>query len=180
MNNTDVYQIVGYKNTGKTSLICRLIHLYAGQGKRIAVIKHDGHSFEADPQGSDTRRLREAGASWSAITSNDRTAIVKETNSSLRELINEAPIHDLLLVEGFKQELFPKIVLIRSEEDETLACSLHRVTAVAVWPGYGKDLLEMRLPAGVMVYELDETSAIAEHIMANKTNDCSRGLAGFS
>ncbi|MFX3634697.1 MAG: molybdopterin-guanine dinucleotide biosynthesis protein B [Candidatus Pristimantibacillus sp.] len=165
MNNSDVYQIVGYKNSGKTSLICRLIHLYTEQGKQVAVIKHDGHSFEADPQGSDTHRLRDAGAAWSAITSNERTAIVMETAASIGDLINEAPLHDLLLVEGFKQERYPKLVLIRDEKDEALACRLHSVTAVAVWPNYIKILDPMKLPAGTAIFEIDDTLAIAEHIM---------------
>lgn len=157
-----VYQITGYKNTGKTTLMCRLIDYLATRGMEVATIKHDGHRFEADPAHTDTARHRASGAVWSAITSAERTAIVKERPSALRELIEEAPANAFVLVEGFKTEALPKLVIVRRAEDERLLGELKGITAVAVWPGYR--LQEQRIPAGAEQFEIDDVQGIGDHI----------------
>lgn len=51
-----VFAISGYKNSGKTTLICRLIPELKRRGYRVAVIKHDGHDFVGDVPGTDSFR----------------------------------------------------------------------------------------------------------------------------
>ncbi|NIK67481.1 molybdopterin-guanine dinucleotide biosynthesis protein B [Paenibacillus sp. BK720] len=157
-----VYQITGFKNTGKTTLICRLIDYLVSRGVMVATIKHDGHLFEAEPAHTDTARHRSSGAVWSAITSADRTAIVKEKPSALVELIGEAPAEAFILVEGFKAERFPKLVIVRKAEDERLLGELNGITAVAVWPGY--TLQQDAIPAGAKRFEIDDVHGIGDHI----------------
>ncbi|ANF97172.1 molybdopterin-guanine dinucleotide biosynthesis protein B [Paenibacillus bovis] len=117
-----VIQIVGYKNSGKTTLITELLRLWAADGKRVAVIKHDAHQFQMDHPGTDTFAHTEAGAAAVAITSPTRTAIIREQPSTLQQIIAElaaqsADSYDLILVEGFKQEPYPKAALIAREAD---------------------------------------------------------------
>ncbi|WP_201003804.1 molybdopterin-guanine dinucleotide biosynthesis protein B [Paenibacillus glycanilyticus] len=157
-----VYQITGYKNTGKTTLVCRLIDYLVSRGVPVATIKHDGHSFEAEPAHTDTARHRSSGAVWSAITSADRTAIVKEKPSALLELIGEAPAEAFILVEGFKAERLPKLVIVRRAEDERLLGELKGITAVAVWPGY--HLRKDAVPAEAELFEIDDVQGIGDHI----------------
>lgn len=115
-----IIQIVGYKNSGKTTLIARLVAMLHALNLRVAVIKHDVHGFEVDREGTDTYRHRQAGASAVAIVSPWRTAIVEERETPLADLIGHFQAYDLIIVEGFKREPYPKIVLIRSAEDEHL------------------------------------------------------------
>lgn len=157
-----VYQIAGFKKTGKTTLMCRLIDYLASRGVRVATIKHDGHEFEAEPAHTDTARHRSSGAVWSAITSAARTAIVKEEPSGLRGLIGEAPADAFVLVEGFKMELYPKLVIVRGAEDERMLDELKGITAVAVWPGY--KLQDDVIPAGAERFEIDDVQGIGDHI----------------
>src|SRR5690554_1249424 len=112
--NKLIYQIVGYKNSGKTTLICKLIEWFTANEFRVGTIKHDAHNFNMDTSGTDTYRHREAGAQIIAITSDYRTAIVQESPASLDQLIEQMVDVDMILVEGFKQENYPKIVMIRS------------------------------------------------------------------
>ncbi|WP_189022060.1 molybdopterin-guanine dinucleotide biosynthesis protein B [Paenibacillus albidus] len=128
-----VCQIVGYKNSGKTTLLCALIPLLQERGCKVAVIKHDAHHFEMDHAGSDTWKHRQAGASAIAITSPGRTARIEEQGSSLAELIAAFASYDYILVEGFKNEFFPKLVLIHEEADVQLLQQLENITAVCVW-----------------------------------------------
>ncbi|GLX69215.1 molybdopterin-guanine dinucleotide biosynthesis protein B [Paenibacillus glycanilyticus] len=157
-----VFQITGYKNTGKTTLMCRLIDDLVSRGIKVATIKHDGHEFEAEAPHADTARHRNSGAIWSAITSSERTAIVKEEPSRLLELIGEAPADAFVLVEGFKQEVFPKLVIIRHADDERLLVDLKGIKAVAVWPEYR--LREDHIPAGAMLFEINDVQGIGDYI----------------
>ncbi|GGA25313.1 molybdopterin-guanine dinucleotide biosynthesis protein B [Paenibacillus physcomitrellae] len=129
----DVIQIVGYKNSGKTTLAAYLVRYFSGQGKKVGVIKHDGHEFEIDHPGTDSWRMTQAGAAAVAITSAGKTAIVEEQGRSLEELLVRFEAADLIIVEGFKREAYPKIVMLRSPEDLPLIQASSRIAAVVCW-----------------------------------------------
>ncbi len=127
-----VVQIVGYKNSGKTTLVTALLRLFVQQGLRVAVIKHDAHQFQMDHPGTDTYAHTEAGAAAIAITSPLRTAIIREQPASLEQLIDELvkgtlDTYDLILVEGFKRERYPKVALVAAEDGLEL---LDELTAI--------------------------------------------------
>lgn len=73
-----VFAISGYKNSGKTTLITRLIPELTGRGYKVAVIKHDGHDFKSDVPGTDSYRHQKAGAYGTAVFSKNRFLITKE------------------------------------------------------------------------------------------------------
>ncbi|WP_322922160.1 molybdopterin-guanine dinucleotide biosynthesis protein B [Paenibacillus campi] len=123
--STPIVQIVGYKNSGKTTLLTSLLRLFVQKGLRVAVIKHDAHQFQMDHPGTDTYAHTEAGAAAIAITSPLRTAIIREQPASLEQLIDEllggsSAVYDLILIEGFKYEAYPKVVLVAHEHDMEL------------------------------------------------------------
>lgn len=105
--------------TGKTTLLTALIPLLKRQGLRIGLIKHSHHNFQIDQPGKDSYRLREAGASPVMLVSSHRLAIITERSPASEPSLAEALSQfdpsglDLLLVEGFKAEKFPKIELHR-------------------------------------------------------------------
>ena len=105
--------------TGKTTLLEQLIPILIQQGIRVGLIKHSHHNFQIDQPGKDSYRLRAAGASPVMLVSTHRRAIITEIaptqEPSLDEelkLFDQSQV-DLVLVEGFKTELFPKIELHR-------------------------------------------------------------------
>lgn len=63
-----VLQIVGYKNSGKTTLACRLIHALSAQGLRVGSAKHDAHQFQLDDPGTDSSRHLLHGAVETVLT----------------------------------------------------------------------------------------------------------------
>lgn len=103
------YAVCGYKNSGKTTLITKLIPILTEKGYRVATIKHDGHDFESDVPGTDTYRHQKAGAYGSGIFSGSRFMVSKQcTDADLRMLSEYFPEADVILLEGFKNSGFPK------------------------------------------------------------------------
>lgn len=109
-----------WSGTGKTTLLEQLIPILVSRGLRLGVLKHAHHDFDTDQPGKDSYRLRKAGADQVMAASRRRHARIVETPDA------EPPFHallasfdqtrlDLLLVEGFKHEHFPKIELHRIE-----------------------------------------------------------------
>lgn len=131
-----VFQIVGYSNTGKTTLLTELIQLFERQGMRVGVMKHDGaHDFELDRPGKDTHRFSQAGASFVAIQSRTKTAIIQQEALGLNVLAQRLADAgaELILAEGFKKAHDPKLVLLREPEHVSLLAELTNVVAVASW-----------------------------------------------
>ncbi len=108
----------GYSGSGKTTLIEQLIPRLRQKGLRVSIIKHAHHAFDIDKPGKDSFRHRQAGASEVMLVSSGRWALMHELRDerepSLDEQIARMSPCDLLLVEGFKTSLIPKIEIYRS------------------------------------------------------------------
>jgi len=109
-----------FSGTGKTTLLEQLIPLLVKQGLRVALVKHSHHNIEMDTPGKDSYRLRKAGASQVVLAGTERSICFHEYeqahDSQLIEqlaLLNTNCI-DLVLVEGYRDQAFPKIELHRS------------------------------------------------------------------
>ncbi|MBD2867851.1 molybdopterin-guanine dinucleotide biosynthesis protein B [Paenibacillus arenilitoris] len=156
-----VVQIVGYKNTGKTTLVCRLIEYFKQAGYKVGTIKRDAHEFQIDTPGTDTWKHQEAGADMTAITSATRTAVMKRSPEPLARLIDQLREADVILVEGFKTDDYPKIVMIRSVSDLELLQAVSRPVAAAVWPGaLPPDAPSLGVPA-IGIDRVDELYSLA-------------------
>lgn len=117
-----VVAVSGVKNSGKTSLIAGMLPHLAAAGLRVAVIKHDGHSFQPDPPGTDTGRCMAAGAPGTAIFDGEKYKIVKREQVDENTLIARFPEADLILLEGFKHSAWPKIELVRAGNSDAPVC----------------------------------------------------------
>ncbi|PDO11507.1 MAG: molybdopterin-guanine dinucleotide biosynthesis protein B [Candidatus Reconcilbacillus cellulovorans] len=157
-----VFQVVGYHNAGKTTLVCRLIERLQAAGYRVGVVKHDAHGFEVDREGKDTWRHRRAGADPVAIVSKTGTAWMSFRPLSLAELLARMDGADVVLVEGFKEEAYPKIVVVRSPDDWELAGRLRGVMAVAAWP----EALGNRSGVECPVFSADDVEEIFGRLVA--------------
>ncbi len=128
MNNA-LCPILGFSapsGTGKTTLLSQLIPLLKKNNVRVGLIKHSHHNFQIDKPGKDSFRLREAGATPVMLVSSHRRAIITEFAEPTEPNLNEQLAYfdqtelDLILVEGFKAESFPKIELHRSSLSQAL------------------------------------------------------------
>jgi len=115
-----------FSGTGKTTLLTQTIPILKHHGVRIGLIKHSHHNFQIDQPGKDSFRLREAGASPVMLVSTHRRAIITEISPEQEprlddqlKLLDQSEL-DLILVEGFKAEQFPKIELHRPSLNKPL------------------------------------------------------------
>ena len=120
MDTPPIIGFCAYSGTGKTTLLRQLIPLLKKKGHTLAVIKRAHHDFDVDKPGKDSYELRKAGAQQMLVSSSRRYALIHEhvnnTELNLNDLLArlDQTILDLILVEGFKHEAFPKIELHRS------------------------------------------------------------------
>jgi len=129
-----VVSFVGKSNSGKTTLIEKVISELCARGYRVGSIKHDAHHFEIDLPGKDSYRHREAGARMVVISSPDKIATVRKltaerTMDELVELFGDTV--DIIVTEGFKRAGKPKIEVLRRECSKTLICSPAELLAIA-------------------------------------------------
>ena len=106
--------VCGVKNSGKTAFLCGLLPELKHLGIRTAVIKHDGHDFEPDVPGTDSFRLRQAGAEPVAVYSSRRFLLTAGRTVTAEQLAASMDGADLILLEGGKGADLPKIEIVRS------------------------------------------------------------------
>jgi len=109
-----------FSGTGKTTLLRQLIPTLKAQGIEVAVIKHAHHNFDIDVPGKDSYEIRQAGAGQVLVASNQLMALMEvqaseQVEPNLIDLIPRLNLTnlDIILVEGFKHEVMPKIELYR-------------------------------------------------------------------
>ncbi|MGB3912012.1 MAG: molybdopterin-guanine dinucleotide biosynthesis protein B [Thermacetogeniaceae bacterium] len=112
--------MAGYANTGKTSLIKKLIKVFKEKGFRVAAVKHAPDGYDLDVENSDTWQFCQTGAG--------RVVIVGPRSLTMHHLYDQEPTFnevyemvegvDLILVEGYKSEQGPKVEVVRKGIDE--------------------------------------------------------------
>lgn len=156
-----VYGIVGWKNSGKTTLMERLVAEIAGRGLRVSTVKHAHHAFDVDKPGKDSFRHREAGATETLVSSGARWALMHELRGEpeppLADLLARLSAVDVVLVEGFKTAGHPKVEVHRADTGAPLiAANDDSVRAVAT-----NDAVD----AGRPLLPLDDPKAVADFIL---------------
>lgn len=155
-----IFGVTGWKNSGKTGLMERLVSEYVARGLRVSTIKHAHHAFDVDHEGKDSYRHRAAGASQVVLSSRKRWAVMSELRGapelSLDDLLSKMDPTDLVLVEGYKEAGHLKIEAHRSATGQPLI-ALRDKTIVAVASDSAPEV-------SVPVLHLDDTAAIADFI----------------
>lgn len=155
------YGITGWKNSGKTGLVERLVAEITGRGYSVSTIKHAHHAFDVDHPGRDSYRHREAGASEVILASRKRVAQMTELRGApepeLDELLMRLRPVDLVLVEGYKRARHPKLECHRVETGKGLiAPEDDSIRGVAS---------DTSMSLHVPVFNLDDLGGIADFIL---------------
>ena len=157
-----VYGIIGWKNSGKTSLMERLVACITAKGLTVSTVKHVHHDVDLDQPGKDTFRHRTAGAAEVVLASAHRFALMHEHRGAepdLAEILSRLAPVDLVLVEGYKRDSHPKVEVYRAEAGHNLIQPTDPYTrAVAT----DAALAQMSVP----VLDLNDTDAIATFILS--------------
>lgn len=167
-----IYGVVGWKNTGKTGLMERLITEISSRGFSVSSIKHAHHDADVDQPGRDSYRHREAGARETILATGKRWALMHELRGdpepSVEELAARLSPVDLVLIEGFKRASHPRV--------ET-----HRAAAGQRPKAYedsGIRAMASDTPLeglGIPVFHLDDAAAVADFILRDSGLPLRRG-----
>ena len=154
--------LAGWSGSGKTTLITKLIPRLIARGVTASTVKHAHHGFDLDQPGKDSFFHRAAGATEVIISSAKRFAILHELREEaewdLPDLLAKMSPVDLVLVEGYKRDAFPKLEIHRAANGKPL---IHpedsHIIAIAS---------DIALPAAkVPVIDLDDIEAIADTLL---------------
>jgi molybdopterin-guanine dinucleotide biosynthesis adapter protein len=159
-----VIGVAGFKNSGKTTLVEKLVQHLTARGHRVSTVKHAHHSFDIDHEGRDSFRHRKAGASEVAVISKERTAIIHELRGeeppTLEQVLAKLKPCDLVIVEGYKRDSHDKIEVRNIDLNHPkLAGDDPTVIAVAA-NGAVKDEL-------IPVFDRDDVAALATFILSH-------------
>lgn len=159
-----VIGIAGYKKSGKTTLVERLVAEFTARGLAVATVKHAHHAFDIDHKGRDSWRHRAAGSHEVAIVSDRMWAIIHplldEPEPALDEILAKMAPSDLIIVEGYKRESYPKIE-VRGEMTNHPDLSPDDPTVIAV--AASTELA----PGTIPVFSRDDVTGIADFITAS-------------
>lgn len=156
-----LYGVTGWKNSGKTGLMERLVSEITGRGFTVSTVKHAHHSFDVDQPGRDSHRHRLAGARQVLLSSRNRLALMTELRGAdeppLEVLLAQLAPCDLVLIEGYKRDRHPKIEAHRAATGQPLiAPEDDTIRAVA---SDSAPVLDRP------VFHLDDTDAIADFVL---------------
>ena len=161
----NVYGIIGWKNSGKTSLMERLVANFTARGLTVSTVKHVHHDVDLDQPGKDTHRHRVAGASEVVLASAHRFALMREHRGpepALPTILARLAPVDLVLVEGYKRDAHPKIEVFRAAAGHSLIQPTDpHIRAVAT----DTDIELDTGPLGVPLLDLNDTDAIATFLL---------------
>ena len=157
-----IFGIVGWKNSGKTTLTSRLISEFSARSYKVAAVKHASHGFDVDHPGRDSYLFRKAGAREIAVVSATRVAIMQELRGevepSLDEVLARLEGSELILIEGFKAHDHPKIEARRRDSASTDPIAGAAPGVVAIAADHPTEA------GGLPLFGLDDIKPIADFI----------------
>ncbi|MDQ7001078.1 MAG: molybdopterin-guanine dinucleotide biosynthesis protein B [Ghiorsea sp.] len=157
--STPILSLVGSSNSGKTTLMEKLVAGLVAQGLRIATIKHSHHQPEMDTPGKDSWRHKQAGASTSLLVGPEKMLMVSDVDEALNPQLLTARLfgdYDLVLVEGYASVPWPKIEVLRAARSNTLRCEESELLAVAT------DIDDLKV--NVPVLDMNDTQSLIDFI----------------
>ncbi|EAA0403776.1 molybdopterin-guanine dinucleotide biosynthesis protein B [Listeria monocytogenes] len=128
-----ILQIIGFKNSGKTTLLNALIRASRKENYTVSAIKHDAHDFSVDHAGTDSYSFQESGAEAVVIANSRQYAVMEQTGIDLKTAIQKLPESDIVLIEGYKEGPFPKIILVREQAEIELLNNSKAVHKIATY-----------------------------------------------
>jgi molybdopterin-guanine dinucleotide biosynthesis protein B len=154
-----VISFVGRHNSGKTTVLEKVIRGLKERGYKVAVIKHHKGDFDLDIQGKDTWRLAEAGSDVVVISSPRKTAVIRQPKEelsldSIKEMVWDGM--DIVISEGYKFDNKPKIEVFRSEVSDKILSDEKDLVALVT---------DRKFDIDIPQFSLDDAEGIVEFII---------------
>lgn len=152
-----VISIVGYADSGKTTLVVKMVRILKERGYRVAALKHAHHGYAVDARGKDSDLYYEAGADKVILAGPGSITVHERLNTSLNlaDICAKIDDVDLIIVEGFKREPGPKVGVYR--DGYSVGLVVDGLIAV---------VSDRRLEMGVPCFAPDQMDELVEFILA--------------
>lgn len=154
-----IVSFIGRSNSGKTTLIERVIPELVRSGYKVATVKHAGHGFDLDTEGKDSWRHKQAGASSVVVVSKGSMAMFADVSDQMKvEEVRDRFLdasYDLIIAEGWKSEGYPKIVIVREQLGEVPVSHEGLLAVVSDKP------VDLQVP----VFDINDAAGVAALIM---------------
>lgn len=155
-----IISLIGKSNSGKTTLLEKLIPVLVSHNLRVGVLKHHTHTFEFDIPGKDTWRHKRAGAEVVVLATPEGIGLVRDVQSdpSIDELVQlYYQDVDLVITEGYKKGSYPKIEVHRAANQKELIADRDES-----WIAFASDTtIDTNLP----VFDMNDHRALAAFIL---------------
>ncbi len=152
--------VAARSNSGKTTLIEKVVRILKARGMRVAVIKHASAGFELDKPGKDSWRFEQAGADSVVLAGPGRMAILRKLDRepTADELLQAAQNADIVIYEGFKQSAVNKIEVFRTgvSGDRPLCTDDRSFIAL---------VSDKPFPVPIPRYDIDDTEGVADFVV---------------
>ncbi len=162
-----IITIVGKSNSGKTTLLEKLIACLREKGYRTGTVKHAHDGFEMDKKGKDSWRHRRAGAQATLVITEGQVALLKDDNADyLEKMRTYLADMDIILAEGFKKQALPKIEVFRKKSTHKKPLCLEDENLIAF-------VSDSEYKPDVPMFGLEDIRRLADFIESNfikKTN----------
>jgi molybdopterin-guanine dinucleotide biosynthesis protein B len=125
--------VIGFKNSGKTSVVETLVKELSSRGYSVGTLKHTTDDIILDTPGKDTSRHREAGSKATAILHENTTAIFIDKHLTLQQAAAKLGEIDYLIIEGFKTiNTHPRIIVPRENNELKELCNGLEIAIVKI------------------------------------------------
>jgi molybdopterin-guanine dinucleotide biosynthesis protein B len=155
--------VIGWKNSGKTTLVSNLTNYYSKKGMKVGVIKHAHHTFDIDHEGTDSYKIRKSGAYKTTIASDLRLAHMVEQKGLDKDINYFKSLNqdcDILIFEGFKKNKDLKKIEVQLKKNNKEDLFLNTTKVLAVITDIDKNYT-------IPFYRHDDIEAIAKFILLN-------------
>lgn len=153
--------IAGKSDSGKTTLMEKLIAELKGRGIAVGSVKHTHDGFDIDQRGKDSWRHRQAGTAATLVVTDTRVALVKDDlRPPVEKMLDYLKDTDIILAEGFKRQALPKVEIFREASPYDAPLFLEDPNLVAF-------VTDTELRPGVPVFGPEDIAPLADFILAN-------------
>ena len=163
------FGVTGLSDSGKTTLVCRLLPRLRARGLRVATVKHAHHGFDLLPEGHPAQAWRAAGARDIVLAATDRFAHLRETGDDgeppLDRLLECVEPADLVLIEGYKRGGHDKIEARRGAREEPLLAASDATVVAVASDRPVPEAAELTRP--VPVFDVDDVAAITSFVASH-------------
>lgn len=143
-----VIGVAGWKDSGKTLVVERLVTSLTRRGFGVGTVKHVHEALSLQPAAKDSAKHLDAGAEIALALGDGLMVLGKHAGEDLETAASRyLSLCDIIVVEGFKHAEIPKVAVVSGSDDilgetENVVAVVYRDARPEAYPAYTADEIE--------------------------------------